>query len=148
MFASTAFCIATALLFVATAVLLFVYSVKRSIRDRKSKKATVGGHYKLGPSPSQYRRTQQSSQDDEESKTLKGAGEHEEDQRQQNYKDDEESLHGTGGRNNDIREGHFSDNVYQDPVISTPAAPYHPGNTYSGGHYPTNQSYSQYSHPQ
>ncbi|KAK3808792.1 MAG: hypothetical protein J3Q66DRAFT_374302 [Benniella sp.] len=97
MFASTAFCIITALFFVATALMLFVFSVKRSIHDRKNRNKQVGGHYELSMTPSQYRRSEKES---EEGKTLKGAGEHEEED--------------TGGQNGSgtIADGHFSDRVY------------------------------------
>ncbi|KAI1309525.1 hypothetical protein EDD11_004074 [Mortierella claussenii] len=120
MFASTAFCIMTALFYIATAILFFVYSIKSSYRERKARKTTVGGHYKLSMTPSQYRRQEKET---EESKTLKGAGEHEE---QQEFKDEEESH---GGR---VADGHFSENVYRDPVISSvPATLATPSTTYS-----------------
>ncbi|KAG0202532.1 hypothetical protein BGX31_003581, partial [Mortierella sp. GBA43] len=104
MFASTAFCIMTALLFIVTALMIFVFSVKSSIHDWKNRKKQVGGHYKLEMTPSQYRRAQK---EDEESKTLSGAGEHEEE---------------SGGQSGStvIADGHFSARVYHDPVISTP----------------------------
>ncbi|KAF9423761.1 hypothetical protein BGZ94_008186 [Podila epigama] len=58
-FASTAFCIVSALFFMATAGILIVFSFQRAARDRKAAKVKVGGSYELGPSPSQYRRAQQ-----------------------------------------------------------------------------------------
>ncbi|KAF9993611.1 hypothetical protein BGZ80_002693 [Entomortierella chlamydospora] len=105
-FASTAFCIVTALLFIAIALMLFVFSVKRSIYDRKNRKNQVGGHYTLSMTPSQYKRAEKET---EEGKNLKGAGEHEEEEE------------GTEAHQEDgsIAEGHFSENVYRDPVITT-----------------------------
>ncbi|KAF9903936.1 hypothetical protein BX616_001478 [Lobosporangium transversale] len=113
MFASTAFCIVTALFYIATMIMLFVYSVKRTYHDRKSKKKQVGGHYKLSMTPSQYRR---SEKEVEEGKNLKGAGEHEEDeqdqQQQQQQEEEEEERSGA------IKDGHFTENVYKDPMVS------------------------------
>ncbi|KAG0288646.1 hypothetical protein BGZ96_007586 [Linnemannia gamsii] len=119
MFASTAFCIVSALFFIATAIMLSVFSVKSSWRNRKNRKNQVGGHYKLTQTLSQYRKAEK---EDEEAKRLKGAGEH------------EEPAAGTGdatySANNsaatttiDLGDGNFSDRVYQDPYRSTmPAA--------------------------
>ncbi|KAF8942135.1 hypothetical protein BGZ47_006788 [Haplosporangium gracile] len=116
MFASTAFCIVSALFFIATAIMLSVFSVKSSWRNRKAGKNQVGGHYKLTTTLSQYRRAEK---EDEEAKRLKGAGEHE-----------EAATESTSTVNNsaatttiDLSDGHFSDRVYRDPYTSAmPAA--------------------------
>ncbi|KAF8932929.1 hypothetical protein EDD21DRAFT_374205 [Dissophora ornata] len=131
MFASTAFCIMTALFFIATAILRFVFSVKRSFKERKNKRKPVGGHYKLSMTPSQYRKAQKETELDEEEKGLKGAGEHEEDANNNN------NGHSQGGS---VTEGSFSENVYRDPVISTPSATFsapsaHPSPYASAGAY-------------
>ncbi|KAF9178533.1 hypothetical protein BGZ51_007697 [Haplosporangium sp. Z 767] len=99
MFASTAFCIVTALCFLTAALILFVFSVKRSVHNHKTKKDKVGGHYQLSMTLSQYRRTEKEA---EEGKKLKGAGEHE-----------EEDIAPSG----QLSDGNFSDRVYQDPVV-------------------------------
>ncbi|KAG0249945.1 hypothetical protein BG011_008792 [Mortierella polycephala] len=101
MFASTAFCIVTALCFLSAALILFVFSVKHSVHNHKTKKDKVGGHYQLSMTLSQYRRTEKEA---EEGKKLKGAGEHEE----------EEDITPSG----QLSEGDFSDRVYQDPTIA------------------------------
>ncbi|KAF9347096.1 hypothetical protein BGX26_001400 [Mortierella sp. AD094] len=112
-FASTAFCIVTALFFIAIALMLFVFSVKRSIYDRKNRKNQVGGHYKLSMTPSQYRRAEKEA---EEGKNLKGAGEHEEEEEE----DSSRTTKGTGAHRGDgsITDGRFLGNVYRDPVIT------------------------------
>ncbi|KAF8976749.1 hypothetical protein BGZ46_007993 [Entomortierella lignicola] len=128
-FASTAFCILTALLFIAITLMLFVFSVKRSIFDIKNRKKQVGGHYKLSMTPSQYRRAEKEA---EEGKNLKGAGEHEEE-----VEEDHSSI--SHSKDTSIAEGNFSENVYRDPVISTlPAtfsAPSSHQNPYSAAEY-------------
>ncbi|KAG0308673.1 hypothetical protein BGZ98_007246 [Dissophora globulifera] len=110
MFASTAFCIVTALLFIVTAIMRFVFSIKRSFQERKNRHKQVGGHYKLSLTPSQYRR--QEKADEEEGKRLKGAGEHEE----ETTGDGDSYDHSKAASTSD---GHFSENVYRDPVITT-----------------------------
>lgn len=110
MFASTAFCLVSALLFGAMAILLMVFSVRRSVQDRKKKGKQVGGTYALSMTPSQYRRAEK---DSEEGKNLKGAGEHEEEEEPKPFKDakdDEEKQQ--------QHEDRFSERVYQDPVVS------------------------------
>ncbi|KAF9093179.1 hypothetical protein BGX23_003587 [Mortierella sp. AD031] len=62
MFASTAFCILSALFFIATAVILITFSIQRAVRDKKAAKVKVGGSYPLGPSPSQYRHAEQNGE--------------------------------------------------------------------------------------
>ncbi|KAG0352426.1 hypothetical protein BGZ54_002792, partial [Gamsiella multidivaricata] len=131
MFASTAFCIITAFFFIAIALMLFVFSVKTS---RKSKKNQVGGHYKLSLTLSQYRRAEKEAAE-EESRKLKGAGEHEE---------EVEEEHGPGS----MMDGHFSGNVYRDPVISTPAATLHYPNPYSEAELHMQQQQQQHHHQQ
>ncbi|KAF9166560.1 hypothetical protein BGX21_000104 [Mortierella sp. AD011] len=125
MFASTAFCIVSALLFIATAGILITFAIQKAIRDKKAAKVKVGGSYQLGPSPSGESAT-------EEPKDVEAASP---------STDPATTAHAT------TTEGHFSDNVYQTPVIATPApvaavasqtsgtpSPY---NTYpSGGHVP------------
>lgn len=59
MFASTAFCIVSALFFIATAGILITFAIQRAVRDKKAAQVKVGGSYQLGPSPSQYRRAEQ-----------------------------------------------------------------------------------------
>ncbi|CAO3572482.1 unnamed protein product [Mortierella alpina] len=59
MFASTAFCIVSALFFIATAGILITFAIQRAVRDKKAAQVKVGGTYQLGPSPSQYRRAEQ-----------------------------------------------------------------------------------------
>ncbi|KAF9426236.1 hypothetical protein BGZ76_002849 [Entomortierella beljakovae] len=113
-FASTAFCILTALLFIAVALMLFVFSVKRSIYDRKNRKTQVGGNYKLSMTPSQYRRAEK---DAEEGKTLNGAGEHEEEEEESRSS---EARKHQGSES--IADGHFSENVYKPPVTTTAPA--------------------------
>ncbi|GJJ78485.1 hypothetical protein EMPS_10844 [Entomortierella parvispora] len=110
MFASTAFCLVSALLFGAMAVLLMVFSVRRSVQDRKKRGKQVGGTYALSMTPSQYRRAEE---DSEEGKNLKGAGEHEEEEEPKPYKDAKEDE-----EKQQQHEERFSDRVYQDPVIS------------------------------
>ncbi|KAF9960658.1 hypothetical protein BGZ72_006389 [Mortierella alpina] len=61
MFASTAFCIVSALFFIATAGILITFAIQRAVRDKKAAQVKVGGTYQLGPSPSQYRRAEQHS---------------------------------------------------------------------------------------
>ncbi|KAG0357700.1 hypothetical protein BGX24_006157, partial [Mortierella sp. AD032] len=116
MFASTAFCLVSALLSIVTAVMLFVFSVKSSWRNRKSRNNQVGGHYKLTQTLSQYRRAEK---EDEEAKRLKGAGEHEE------AANTGVEAEATSTANNsaatttiDLSDGHFSDRMYRDPYTS------------------------------
>ncbi|KAG0068449.1 hypothetical protein BGZ90_000577 [Linnemannia elongata] len=114
MFASTAFCIVSALFFIATAIMLSVFSAKSSWRNRKNRKNQVGGHYKLTTTLSQYRRAEK---EDEEAKRLKGAGEHEEAAAT--------GTEATSTANNsaatttiDLSDGRFSGRVYRDPYTS------------------------------
>lgn len=147
-FASTAFCIVSALFFMATAGLLLTFSFQRAARDRKAAKVKVGGTYALGPSPSQYRRAEQNGEVPTE--TPK----------------DEEST-GANAAERDIllsesatATGGFSENVYRTPVLTYAATPapvsapapvaspvnhtpavQMPYNTYSSGHGHAQPSY-------
>ncbi|KAF9112328.1 hypothetical protein BGX27_003537 [Mortierella sp. AM989] len=117
MFASTAFCILSALFFIATAVILIIFSIQKSIRDKKAAKVKVGGSYQLGPSPSQYRRAEQSGEiPTEESKDVEATSP---------STDPATTVPGTSmltpATVTTTSGGNFSNNVYQDPVISTPA---------------------------
>ncbi|KAF9900278.1 hypothetical protein EC991_007670 [Linnemannia zychae] len=145
MFASTAFCLVSALLFIVTAVMLFVFSVKSTWRNRKSRNNQVGGHYKLTTTLSQYRRAEK---EDEEAKRLKGAGEHEEAAAAETTSTANNSAAAT---TIDLSDGHFSDKVYQDPYISamptalptamsSPAPYYSPYGAGAGGHNSSNSS--------
>ncbi|KAF9092020.1 hypothetical protein BGX29_010650 [Mortierella sp. GBA35] len=121
MFASTAFCIVSALFFIVTAVMLFVFSVKSSVRNRKNRKNQVGGHYKLTTTLSQYRRAEK--EDAEEAKRLKGAGEHEEAASAGEGVEGHSSAAASGQNSAaattiDLSDAHFSDRVYRDPYIS------------------------------
>ncbi|KAF9361603.1 hypothetical protein BGX26_001103 [Mortierella sp. AD094] len=148
MFASTAFCILSALFFIATAGILITFSIQKVIRDKKAAKVKVGGSYQLGPSPSQYRRAEQSGESPtEEPKDVEATSP---------STDPATTVPGTSvlspaTANAATTGGRFSDNVYQTPVIATTApvatppvavisqtsgtpSPY---NTYpSGGHVP------------
>ncbi|KAI1305551.1 hypothetical protein EDD11_004936 [Mortierella claussenii] len=74
MFASTAFCILSALFFMATAVILVTFSIQRAVRDKKAARVKVGGNYQLGPSPSQYRRAEERHENPlEETKDIEAA---------------------------------------------------------------------------
>ncbi|KAG0342872.1 hypothetical protein BG000_000037 [Podila horticola] len=143
-FASTAFCIVSALFFMATAGLLVTFSIQRAARDKKAAKVKVGGTYALGPSPSQYRRAEQNGEvptetpKDEESTGANAA--------------ERDNLLSEGGATPAVTStGGFSENIYRTPVLThatTPApvaaptpAPIHqapvvqmPYNTYSSGH--------------
>ncbi|KAF9205672.1 hypothetical protein BGZ59_000332 [Podila verticillata] len=144
-FASTAFCIVSALFFMATAGLLLTFSIQRTARDRKAAKVKVGGTYALGPSPSQYRRAEQNGEVPTETP-----------------KDEESTGANAPERDNLLSEGAttggFSENVYRTPVLTqatTPApvpapaatpvamAPVvqMPYNTYSSGHGHAQPSY-------
>ncbi|GJJ76289.1 hypothetical protein EMPS_08648 [Entomortierella parvispora] len=150
MFASTAFCIISALFFMATAGILITFSVQKAVRDKKASQVKVGGTYQLGPSPSEYRRA-------EENGELPGSEE------PKNAEDSPPISHPTAtGPGTSLLSpattmgattgGRFSDNVYQDPslttgapIVATPpavAVPHSGGvspyNTYqgSGGHIP------------
>ncbi|KAG0203448.1 hypothetical protein BGX28_004275 [Mortierella sp. GBA30] len=160
MFASTAFCIVSALFFIATAVILIIFSIQRAVRDKKAAQVKVGGTYQLGPSPSQYRRAEQNGENPtEEPKDVEATS-----------PSTDPSVvaatpttlaasvdHGSSvmapAMTNVTHGGNFSQNMYQDPVITTPAAipatpapamtlphstmPSSPYNTYaSGGHVP------------
>ncbi|KAF9950964.1 hypothetical protein BGZ65_006265 [Modicella reniformis] len=80
----------------------------RACRAMKNRNKQVGGQYKLSMTPSQYRRAEK---ENEEGKTLKGAGEHEEE-----LEPESSSQGGTSA----IVEGNFSDQVYHDPIIPAP----------------------------
>ncbi|KAF9302350.1 hypothetical protein BGZ74_005496 [Mortierella antarctica] len=153
-FASTAFCIVSALFFMATAGVLITFSIQRASRDKKAAKVKVGGTYALGPSPSQYRRAEQNGEvptetpKDEESTGANAA--------------ERDKLLSEGGATPAVTAtsaGGFSENVYRTPVLThatTPApvaaptpAPIHqspvvqmPYNTYSG-HAPQPSYHSQ-----
>ncbi|KAF9328738.1 hypothetical protein BG006_008131 [Podila minutissima] len=153
-FASTAFCIVSALFFMAIAGLLMTFSIQRASRDKKAAKVKVGGTYALGPSPSQYRRAEQNGEvptetpKDEESTGANAA--------------ERDNLLSEGGATPAMTAtstGFFSENVYRTPVLThatTPApvaaptpAPIHqspvvqmPYNTYSG-HAPQPSYHSQ-----
>ncbi|KAG0306627.1 hypothetical protein BGZ97_000671 [Linnemannia gamsii] len=108
MFASTAFCILTAILFIVTAVLLITFSIQRAVRDKKAAQVKVGGSYALGPSPSEYRRAEQNGEvpattGSEEPKDIESAT--------SPTTNPAPALTSTGGG--------FSENVYQDPVLPT-----------------------------
>ncbi|KAG0268883.1 hypothetical protein BGZ95_002274 [Linnemannia exigua] len=112
MFASTAFCILTALLFMATAVILITFSIQRSVREKKAAKVKVGGSYALGPSPSDYRRAEQNGEiptTTEEPKDVEVTS--------------PSTDPATPAPATSTNEHNFSDNVYQDPVLpmTTPA---------------------------
>ncbi|KAG0294893.1 hypothetical protein BGZ96_000217 [Linnemannia gamsii] len=115
MFASTAFCILTAILFIVTAVLLIIFSIQKAVRDKKAAQVKIGGSYALGPSPSEYRRAEQNGDvlattGSEEPKDIEAA-----------------TLPATQPAPVAISTGGgFSENVYQDPVLptTTPAATY------------------------
>ncbi|KAF9926805.1 hypothetical protein FBU30_003683 [Linnemannia zychae] len=115
MFASTAFCIVSALFFIATAIMLFVFSVKTTWRNRKNRKNQVGGHYKLTTTLSQYRRAEK---EEEEAKRLKGAGEHEEAAAEAAGTSTSSANDSAAATTIDLSDGHFSDRVYQDPYVS------------------------------
>ncbi|KAG0039315.1 hypothetical protein BGZ82_008763 [Podila clonocystis] len=154
MFASTAFCIISALFFMATAGILVTFSIQRAARDKKAAKVKVGGTYALGPSPSQYRRAEQNGEvptetpKDEESTGANAA--------------ERDNLLSEGGATPAVTAtttGGFSENVYRTPVLThatTPApvaptpAPIHqapvvqmPYNTYSSGHAPQPSYHTQ-----
>ncbi|KAF9967354.1 hypothetical protein BGZ65_000057, partial [Modicella reniformis] len=71
MFASTAFCILSALLYIVTAVILIIFSIQKALREKQAAQVKVGGHYQLGPSPSEYRRAEQAHEVPTESVELK-----------------------------------------------------------------------------
>ncbi|KAG0332907.1 hypothetical protein BG004_001055 [Podila humilis] len=174
-FASTAFCIVSALFFMATAGILVTFSIQRASRDRKAAKVKVGGTYALGPSPSQYRRAEQrhdnpteAANKDEESA---GANQAEMDnllQAEGNAGTPVSGSGGGGGGTGGEEEDNFSENVYRTPVLThaTMATPpttatanlasppmnvnvQAPYNTYSsgngGGHVVQPSYHSQYS---
>ncbi|KAF8923876.1 hypothetical protein BGZ58_002418 [Dissophora ornata] len=118
MFASTAFCIASALLFMATAVILIIFSIQRAVRDKKAAQVKIGGEYQLGPSPSQYRRAEANYENPVE--------EPKDEEATSPSTDPASTAPGTSvlepaTATSAGTGGHFSNNVYQDPVIATPA---------------------------
>lgn len=121
MFASTAFCIISALLFMATAGILITFSIQRAIRDKKASKVTVGGSYPLGPSPSQYRHAEQNGE-------LPSSDEPKDDHVTSPSTAPTTTAPGTSVLTpattmRTTGDGHFSENVYQTPVMAaaTPA---------------------------
>ncbi|KAK5816926.1 hypothetical protein F5H01DRAFT_342039 [Linnemannia elongata] len=107
MFASTAFCILSAILFIVTAVILITFAIQRAVRDKKAAQVKVGGSYALGPSPSEYRRAEQNG----EVPTTNGAGSEE--------PKDIEATSPTTDPAPATSTGGFSETVYQDPVLPT-----------------------------
>ncbi|KAF8974929.1 hypothetical protein BGZ46_009578 [Entomortierella lignicola] len=116
MFASTAFCIVSALFFIATSIILVIFSIQSSIRERKAAKVKVGGSYELGPSPSEYRRAEEAggsptmdieatSPSTDHATTVLGS-----------------SMLTPATVSTGTTGGFFSENAYQEPVISTPAS--------------------------
>ncbi|KAF9910157.1 hypothetical protein BX616_010931 [Lobosporangium transversale] len=119
MFASTAFCILSALFFIATAVILVVFAVQRAVRDKKASKVKTGGAYQLGPSPSQYRRAEQAHDiPTEEPKDIEATSPST-DPTPASAAPDTSVLSPTTAEAT-TTDCTFSQNVYQDPVISTP----------------------------
>ncbi|KAF9434674.1 hypothetical protein BGZ76_007622 [Entomortierella beljakovae] len=118
MFASTAFCILSALFFIATAGLLIVFSIQRAVRDKKAAKVQVGGSYQLGPSPSQYHEAEQAHESPiEESKDVEAPS-------PSANLSTTTTAPGTSvlAPTSATAGGTFSENVYQDPIITTPAS--------------------------
>ncbi|KAG0304298.1 hypothetical protein BGZ98_005679 [Dissophora globulifera] len=117
-FASTAFCIVSALFFIATAVILIIFSFQRAARDRMAAKVQVGGHYPLGPSPSMYRRAEAAGENP--------TGEPKEEGTMSPSTDPAVAVApGTSvlaPASTTGAWGNFSNTVYQDPVITQPAA--------------------------
>lgn len=157
MFASTAFCIISVLFFMATAALLVTFAIQRAVRDKKASQVKVGGSYQLGPSPSQYRRAEQNGElpMSEEPKDVEATSPSA-DPAMTAATAPGTSILAPATTFGTTEGGHFSENVYQDPVlmttppvISTPptvAMPHSNGNTVSpygtyqgngvGGHVP------------
>ncbi|KAF9544942.1 hypothetical protein EC957_011567 [Mortierella hygrophila] len=115
MFASTAFCILSAILFIVTAVLIITFSIQRAVRDKKAAQVKIGGSYALGPSPSEYRRAEQNGE-----VPTTGSG-----------SDEPKDIEATSPTTDPAAApatstGGFSENVYQDPVLpmTTPAVGY------------------------
>ncbi|KAF8939198.1 hypothetical protein BGZ47_008266 [Haplosporangium gracile] len=107
MFASTAFCISSAILFIVTAVILITFSIQRAVQEKKAAQIKVGGSYALAPSPSEYRRAEQNG----EVPTTAGSEE---------PKDIEATSSATDpAPATSTVAGGFSENVYQDPVLPT-----------------------------
>ncbi|KAG0231481.1 hypothetical protein BGW42_000233 [Actinomortierella wolfii] len=119
-FASTAFCIVSALLFIATCGLLITFSIQRKIREKKASQVKVGGHYTLAPSPSEYRRAEQAAKDEEEQ--HEGKGNHS----RTSTSNRPEASGATAAELQPLEEGHSSielpENVYKDPVLPTTTA--------------------------
>ncbi|KAF9976984.1 hypothetical protein BGZ73_007389 [Actinomortierella ambigua] len=117
-FASTAFCILSALLFMATCGLLITFSIQRKIREKEASKVKVGGHYTLAPSPSQYRRAEQAAQDEEAQKEGKGG------HSRTSSSNRPEATNATAAELQPLEEHRSSielpENVYKDPVVTTP----------------------------
>ncbi|KAG0376180.1 hypothetical protein BGX24_008173 [Mortierella sp. AD032] len=116
MFASTAFCIITALFFMATAVLLITFSIQRSVREKKAAKVKVGGSYALGPSPSEYRRAEQNGE-------VPTATDEPKDVEATSPSTDPATPAPVPAPATSTSEHNFSNNVYQEPMypMTTPA---------------------------
>jgi len=119
MFASTAFCIVSALFFMATAGILITFSIQRAVRDKKAAQVKVGGTYQLGPSPSEYRRA-------EENGELPGSEEPKDVENSSPASNPAATAPGTSVLTpattmGATTGGRFTENVYQDPVITTTA---------------------------
>ncbi|KAF9133843.1 hypothetical protein BGW39_008754 [Mortierella sp. 14UC] len=108
MFASTAFCILTALLFMATAVILITFSIQRAVREKKAAQVKVGGSYALGPSPSDYRRAEQNGE-------IPTASDEPKDVEATSPSTDPAAP----ALATSTSDGNFSNYVYQEPVLPT-----------------------------
>ncbi|KAG0351505.1 hypothetical protein BC939DRAFT_446433 [Gamsiella multidivaricata] len=155
MFASTAFCILSAIFFIATAIILVTFAIQRAVNDKKAAQVKVGGTYQLGPSPSQYRRAEQAYEIPVEEPKDEEAGASPSAEPATSAAPDLStsvlSPATTSTPAAATETHHFSNNIYQTPVITTaapvatpaPAAIAHstltpsPYNTYAGsGHIP------------
>ncbi|KAG0260604.1 hypothetical protein DFQ27_003452 [Actinomortierella ambigua] len=118
-FAATAFCIVSALLFMATCALLVIFSIQRKVREKKASAVKVGGNYTLAPSPSQYRRAEQAAKDEEEQQEGK------EGHSRTSSSNRPEASGATAAELQPLEENRSSielpENVYRDPVIATSA---------------------------
>ncbi|KAG0260612.1 hypothetical protein BG011_001741 [Mortierella polycephala] len=116
MFASTAFCIVSALFFIAIAGLLITFSIQKAVRDKKAAQVKVGGTYQLGPSPSMHRRAEQAKETSTEEPKDEEAG--------SSTTAPIQSTPGTTimtpATTSVTHGGTFSENVYQDPFLTAP----------------------------
>ncbi|KAG0053236.1 hypothetical protein BGZ83_001474 [Gryganskiella cystojenkinii] len=149
MFASTAFCIVSVLFFLATAGLLITFAIQRAVRDKKASQVKVGGSYQLGPSPSQYRLAEQNGElpTSEEPKDVTSPSTDPTTTTATTVAMPGTSVLAPATTMGSTGGGHFSENVYQDPVqttspptVATPPAVVLPHNGNNVSPYNTYQS--------